>query len=64
MSTNYAGWNFCSGIGPKTNLNFNEIISIQKQIDPKGDYIKAWCSKLKEIPEKFIYEPWTMKQGT
>ena len=30
--------------------------------DPKGIFIKKWVKELKDIPEEFIHEPWTMTE--
>jgi len=30
-----------------------------KKTDPNGDYIRKWLPKLKNLPKKYIYEPWT-----
>jgi len=31
-----------------------------KELDPKGVFIKKWLPELKNIPEAYIHEPWTM----
>jgi cryptochrome len=33
-------------------------VAFGKKTDPNGDYIKKWIPELKNMPKKFIYEPW------
>jgi cryptochrome len=34
-------------------------ISFGKQYDKNGDYIRKYIPALKDMPAKYIYEPWT-----
>lgn len=34
-------------------------VAFGKKTDPKGEYIKKYLPVLKNMPEKYIYEPWT-----
>ena len=34
-------------------------IAFGKKTDPSGAYIRKWLPKLKNYPDKYIYEPWT-----
>lgn len=34
-------------------------VAFGKKTDPNGDYIRKWLPKLKNLPKKYIYEPWT-----
>ena len=33
-------------------------ITFQKKNDPSGKYIRKFVPELKELPNKYIYEPW------
>lgn len=32
-------------------------ISFGKKWDKKGDFVRRYCPELKDMPEKYIYEP-------
>jgi deoxyribodipyrimidine photo-lyase len=56
---NYACWNFEAGINRDNTYLFN-VLQLSKQYDPEGHYIKKWCPELKEIPDKYIHNPWSL----
>jgi cryptochrome len=33
-------------------------VAFGKKTDPNGDYIRKWLPQFKDMPAKFIYEPW------
>jgi len=33
-------------------------VAFGKKTDPNGDYIRKWLPQFKDMPKKFIYEPW------
>ena len=33
-------------------------IAFGKKTDPNGDYIRKWIPALKDMPKKYIYQPW------
>ena len=46
-----------------TGINTIRAYSISKQSidqDPNGDFIRRWVKELRNVPTKFIHEPWTM----
>ena len=34
-------------------------VAFGKKTDPTGEYIRKWLPQLKNMPAKYIYEPWT-----
>lgn len=46
-----------------TGINAIRMYSPTKQAidqDPDGNFIRRWCPELADVPQKFIFEPWTM----
>lgn len=51
-------WLSCSGFFYQYFRCYSPI-AFQKKNDPNGQYIRKWIPELKELPSKYIYEPWT-----
>ena len=43
-------------------LNRFNIVKQSKDYDMGGDYVRLWCRKLKNAPDKFVHEPWKMSE--
>lgn len=59
-ANNALGWQWVAGSGVETAPYFrifNPILQSEK-FDKHGDYIKRWVPELKDLPEKYIHEPW------
>ena len=50
-------WLSCSGFFYQYFRCYSPI-SFQKKNDPSGQYIRKYLPKLKNLPDKYIYEPW------
>jgi cryptochrome len=50
-------WLSCSGFFYQYFRCYSPI-AFQKKNDPTGEYIRKWIPELKELPSKYIYEPW------
>ena len=59
VQSNYASWNFASGIGPGKTLNFN-ILGQSTKFDGKGEFIRRWVPELRDVPVDYIHDPWNM----
>jgi hypothetical protein len=33
-----------------------------KDYDPTGEYVKAWCPELRNVPAARVHEPWLMSK--
>lgn len=51
-------WLSCSGFFYQYFRCYSPI-AFQKQNDPTGAYIRKYIPELRELPAKYIYEPWT-----
>ena len=62
LANNSASWQWVAGCGadaaPYFRI-FNPIIQ-GKKFDPDGDYVRRWVPELKDVPNKYIHEPWSM----
>ena len=60
LASNSASWQWVAGCGadaaPFFRI-FNPILQGEK-FDPNGDYIKQWIPELKDVPKKWIHQPW------
>lgn len=51
-------WLSCSGFFYQYFRCYSPI-AFQKKNDPNGNYIRKYVPELKDLPSKYIYEPWT-----
>ncbi|CAB9530058.1 Cryptochrome DASH [Seminavis robusta] len=60
----YSNWgNWASGAGMTGGrLNRFNIVKQSKDYDQRGDYVRHWLPELKNVPIKFVHEPWKMTQ--
>jgi len=50
-------WLSCSGFFYQYFRCYSPV-AFQKKNDPNGNYIRKYVPELKELPKKYIYEPW------
>jgi deoxyribodipyrimidine photo-lyase len=34
-----------------------------QQFDPDGAYVRRWVPELRDVPDRYVHEPWTMPGG-
>ena len=60
LASNSASWQWVAGCGadaaPYFRI-FNPVTQGEK-FDPDGEYIKEYIPELKDLPNKFLYNPW------
>lgn len=63
-ASNNGGWQWTAGTGtdaaPYFRI-FNPILQGKKS-DPDGAYVRKWLPKLREVPNRFVHEPWSMPE--
>lgn len=65
LANNAASWQWVAGSGADAAPYFRVFNPILqgKKFDPNGDYVKHWLPEIRQIPSKFIHEPWLMPTG-
>jgi deoxyribodipyrimidine photo-lyase len=62
VAANNGGWQWTAGTGtdaaPYFRI-FNPVLQ-SKKFDPDGEYIRRWVPELRNLPTRFIHEPWLM----
>ena len=36
------------------------IIALAYRLDPKGNYVRRYLPELRDVPDRFVHEPWKM----
>jgi deoxyribodipyrimidine photo-lyase len=61
-AANNGGWQWSASTGTDAQPYFRIFnpVSQSKKFDKNGDYIRHWIPELRDVPNKFIHEPWMM----
>ena len=61
-AANNGGWQWTAGVGTDAAPYFRVFNPVLqgKKFDPQGDHVRRWLPELRNVPDKFIHEPWTM----
>ena len=62
LAANNGGWQWAAGTGTDAQPYFRIFnpISQSKKFDPDGEFIRYWIPELRDVPDKYIHEPWKM----
>jgi deoxyribodipyrimidine photo-lyase len=62
-AANNGGWQWTAGTGTDAQPYFRIFNPVEqsKKFDPEGAYIRRWVPELRDVPAKYIHEPWKMK---
>ena len=65
LAANNGGWQWVAGTGtdaaPYFRI-FNPTTQAEKH-DPGGEYIRKYLPELREVPDRYIHQPWTMSES-
>ena len=61
-AANNGGWQWTAGVGTDAAPYFRVFNPVLqgKKFDPQGDHVRRWLPELRNVPDKFIHEPWIM----
>ncbi|MEM8616023.1 MAG: deoxyribodipyrimidine photo-lyase [Pseudomonadota bacterium] len=59
-ASNGASWQWTAGSGADAAPYFRVFnpITQGEKFDESGDYVRRWCPELKDLPRKYLYQPW------
>lgn len=63
IAANNGGWQWVAGTGTDAQPYFrifNPVLQ-SKKFDPNGVFIRQWLPELRDVPNRFIHEPWLME---
>lgn len=62
QAANNGGWQWTAGTGTDAQPFFRIFNPVRqsKRFDPDGDYIHHWLPELRNLPTRFVHEPWRM----
>ena len=61
LANNSAGWQWIAGCGADAAPYFRIFnpVSQGQKFDPEGKYTRRYVPELKELPDKYLFSPWT-----
>jgi len=61
-ANNNGGWQWVAGTGTDAAPYFRVLNPVlqAKRFDPSGDYVRRFIPQLRDVPAKWIFEPWRM----
>jgi deoxyribodipyrimidine photo-lyase len=65
LASNNHGWQWVAGTGTDASPYhrvFNPVTQ-GKRFDPDGEYVRRWVPELRDVPARYVHEPWTSPDG-
>jgi deoxyribodipyrimidine photo-lyase len=63
QASNNGNWQWIASVGvdpqPPSRRMFNPMLQQQK-FDPEGAYVRGYVPELRDVPDEYLREPWTM----
>jgi deoxyribodipyrimidine photo-lyase len=65
LASNNHGWQWVAGTGTDASP-YHRVFNPTRQgrqFDPEGDYVRRWVPELRDVPPRFVHEPWLAPGG-
>jgi deoxyribodipyrimidine photo-lyase len=62
-ASNNGNWQWIASVGVDPQPFFRRIYNParhQQRFDPQGDYVRRYVPELRDVPNRFLTEPWAM----
>ena len=66
-ASNNGNWQWIASVGVDPQPAFKRIFSPtrqQQRFDPDGEYVRRYVPELRDVPDRYLAEPWTMPPET
>ncbi|TFV90673.1 deoxyribodipyrimidine photo-lyase [Blastococcus sp. CT_GayMR16] len=65
LASNNHGWQWVAGTGTDASPYYRVFnpTTQGRQFDPDGDYVRRWVPELRDVPGKYVHEPWLAPDG-
>ena len=65
LASNNHGWQWVAGTGTDASPYYRVFNPTRqgRQFDPDGDYVRRWVPELRDVPPRFVHEPWLAPGG-
>jgi len=64
LASNQHGWQWVAGCGTDAAPYFRVFnpTTQGRKFDPDGSYVRRWVPELRDVPDRFVHEPWRLDQ--
>ena len=65
LASNNHGWQWVAGTGTDASPYYRVFNPTRQgqQFDPDGDYVRRWLPELRDVPTRYVHEPWLAPGG-
>lgn len=66
QASNNGNWQWIASVGVDPQPAFRRIYNParqQQRFDPRGDYVRRYLPELRDVPDEYLAEPWTMPEA-
>jgi deoxyribodipyrimidine photo-lyase len=65
LASNNHGWQWVAGTGTDASPYYRVFnpVGQGKRFDPDGAYVRRWVPELRDVPARYVHEPWLAPDG-
>jgi deoxyribodipyrimidine photo-lyase len=65
LASNNHGWQWVAGTGTDASPYYRVFNPTRQgeQFDPDGEYVRRWVPELRDVPTRYVHEPWLAPGG-
>jgi deoxyribodipyrimidine photo-lyase len=65
LASNHHGWQWVAGTGTDPSPYYRVFNPTRQgqQFDPDGAYVRRWVPELRDVPDRYVHEPWNAPGG-